>query len=153
MRQITRIFIIFLLTSCADNSKNTIDSRPIDSAKERIEVLEKEIIKKSEFHDAEFLLFNVNGFSKSRNAIPGASSWDYQFVVKVEPTMVTNWTIGFQKSDNKEYETGWTDDLVAHRDNNWERKSTPQLYNRVDDNTIVIVYQKEGIVFKRVIAN
>ncbi|NRA12803.1 MAG: hypothetical protein HRT57_12670 [Crocinitomicaceae bacterium] len=67
--------LIFVLSSCSDSSR--LDSDNYETKEERVEVLKKEIKSFSEFENAEFKLFNVNGFSNSRTTVPGASSWDY----------------------------------------------------------------------------
>jgi hypothetical protein len=154
MRTIYKITVLFFVfASCINSHKsNTLTSIGIEDANDRITILKKEIISKSEFHDAEFLLFNVNGFTTSRvTTIPGPSSWDYQFAIKVEPSEIKNWIVDFTKVDTKEYIADWANNLVIHRNQNWERKSASEVYKRENGNTVVIVYQKEGILFKRII--
>lgn len=154
MRSVCKITVLcFILASCANSHKNnTLTSVEIESTEDRIAILKREIVSKSEFQDAEFLLFNVNGFTNSRvTSIPGPSSWDYRFAIKVEPSEVKNWIADFTKIDAKEYTSDWINSLVIHRNQNWERKSAPEVYKREESNTFIIVYQKEGIVFKRIL--
>ncbi|WP_438426078.1 hypothetical protein [Aquimarina macrocephali] len=154
MRSVYKIIVLcFVLVSCVNSHKNnTLTSIETESAEDRIAMLKREIVSKSEFYDAEFLLFNVNGFTNSRiTSIPGPSSWDYQFAIKVEPLEVKHWIADFTKIDAKEYTSDWTNSLVIHRKQNWEIKSTPEVYKREESNTFIIIYQKEGIVFKRIL--
>ncbi len=154
MRSIYKITVLcFVLTSCVNSHKdNTRTSVEIERTEDRITTLKREIVSKSEFYDAEFLLFNVNGFANSKvTSIPGPSSWDYRFAIKVEPSEVKNWITDFTKIDTKEYTYDWTNDLVVHRNQNWERKSVPEVYKIEGSNVFIIVYKKEGILFKRVL--
>ena len=63
--QIAITFITtFTLISCFDSStENNLDSDHFSTKTERVAVLKKEIKPYSEFHDAAFELFNVNGFT------------------------------------------------------------------------------------------
>ncbi|TSE09367.1 hypothetical protein [Aquimarina algiphila] len=154
MRHIYKITVLcFVLTSCVNShNNNTLTSVEIESTEDRVATLKREIVSKSEFHDAEFLLFNVNGFANSRvTGIPGPSSWNYRFGIKVKPSEIKNWIADFTRIDAKEYTFDWTNDLVVHRNQNWERKSVPEVYKREDGNTFIVVYQKEGIVFKQIL--
>ena len=79
--------LILGLYSCSEiSNSNKLDSDNYKTKEERVEVLKKEIESFSEFGNAEFELFNVNGFSNSRTTLPGASSWDYKFAIKVKPS-------------------------------------------------------------------
>lgn len=153
MRVVYSVLILcIVLTSCTTSHKNTLNSMDIEDVGDRIIILKREIMSKSDFHDAEFLLFNVNGFTNSRSTtIPGSSSWDYQFVIKVKPSEIKNWIVDLIKVDTKEHPIDWAINLIAHRSQNWQIKSKPQVYKRENSNTIAIVYQKEGILFKRII--
>lgn len=145
--------ITFLLSSCkktTNQNPNILDSTNYKTSTERVQVLKNEIISKSDFNDAEFVLFNVNGFTKNdRLAIPGASSWDYKFVIKINPSDIDKWTEDFVKFDPKEYNLNWTKAITNNRLNNWKTKSQPEFYRRSNNEVILIVYRKESILFKR----
>ena len=141
-------------TSCADaTNPNQLDSAEIESKIERMVTLKPEIVAMSEFSNAEFQLFNVNGFSNSRTLLPGASSVDYKFVVKVKPSEIDKWTEGMQKIEKPEENEDWIKKLIEKRKSDWTHNSEPEYYERKGADVIQILYRQEGIVFKRVIAH
>ena len=142
---------IFLFFGCGETSNNKLDSDDYNSKEERIEKLKVEIKSFSDFQDAEFELFNVNGFHNDRTSIPGASSLDYKFVVKIDSSNISKWTCKMKEVQLKDYNYSWTTEIVKNRKQNWRFKSKPQFFKREGVNTIVIVYKNEGILFKRII--
>jgi len=148
----TLLVAIFGLTSCFEtkNSRH-LDSNDYDSKKERVEILKKEIMFKSNFENAEFELFNVNGFSNGRTTVPGASSWDYKFVIKVKLSDADKWTEGMIKVEPKDYEIDWTKKIIEKRKNEWTTNSQPEFYTRKEGEVMLVLYRTEGIIFKRVI--
>jgi hypothetical protein len=79
------ISIIFgLIISCSTDSTTRLDSDDCENKKDRIDRLKMEIRSFSDYQDAEFELFNVNGFHHQRMSVPGASSCDYKFAVRVD---------------------------------------------------------------------
>jgi hypothetical protein len=145
-------FLLAFSTSCfTDHSDSTkLNSREYDSKTERIAQLKSHITSFSEFQDAEFELFNVNGFDNQRLSVPGASSWDYKFVVKVETDSIPKWTAGMTEIECQEQEMDWTKELIQHRKQNWVTHSKPKCFVRSGENVTLFVFRKEGIVFKRV---
>ncbi len=142
--------VVLALHGCSGSGDaNRLDSEDYSDQQERVAVLKDEIVAASGFEDAAFKLFNVNGFSNDRTLIPGASSWDYQFAVKVNPVDVNQWTEGLEKG--KPYDDTWTTALVASRKEAWQTSSTPEFYTRANSNVTLIVYRPEGIIFKRVV--
>ena len=151
---ITTLLIIFIISSCAEPQKsNELDSDEYETIVERIHTLKNNIKSQSEFNNAEFELYNVNGFSSSRTMIPGASSADYKFVIKVKPYLINKWIDGMIKTKSKQENLAWTKDIIAKRKNHWLTNSTPEFYTREKDNVLMIVYRTEGIIYKRVIIN
>jgi|TARA_R100000789_G_C2886039_1_gene116009 hypothetical protein len=146
------LIIILTLNSCTDSKNiNQLDSDDFVTKTERIKALKTEIKSQSEFNDAEFELFNVNGFSKSRESVPGASSLDYRFVIKVKNSDIEKWTEGMTKIDLPDENINWTKDIIEKRKNEWSTKSLPEFYNREKSNVLLIVYRDAGIIYKRVI--
>jgi hypothetical protein len=144
--------IILALCSCSETSNsNKLDSDDYNTKEERIEVLKKEIKSFSEFENAEFELFNVNGFSNSRTTLPGASSWDYKFAIKVKPSDIDKWTDGMVLVDSGNYDDSWLKKLIQKRTNDWRTVSEPEIYTRKGDDVIMVVYKTEGKIFKRVV--
>ena len=154
MNKIKLIFCLLIigLSSCSDSSnQNILDSDNYDTKEERVEVLKKEIKSFSEFENAEFELFNVNGFSNSRKMVPGATSLDYKFAIKVNPSEVDKWTDGLIAIESDNYDYNWMKKIIKKRTNDWRMDSEPEFYTRKGDNVIMIVYRSEGVIFKRVI--
>jgi arsenate reductase-like glutaredoxin family protein len=146
------LVIIFLISSCSTENKTILNSDEFKTKNERIENLKKEIISKSEFYDTEFELFNVNGFTKSRNYVPGVTSLDYKFVLKVNPKDVDKWTIGMIKTNLNDSEINWTKKIVEKRINEWKTLSSPEFFSIENKKVLLILYRSEGIIYKRIIS-
>lgn len=152
----TLLICIILLTGCNEgdiDSETRMNSRNIQNDLERIKLLKKEIIAPTEFSDAEFDLFNVNGFSSSKPMVPGASNWDYKFAIRSNTADLLPWTNGMFRFNKEDYDDSWTRNLIKHRAENWRTDSEPEFYLRKGSNVTLIWYRKEGIIFKRAIAN
>ena len=152
-----RLFISFCLIlswSCSStNNSNKLDSIDFPVKAERIRTLEKEVKLYSPILDAEFSLFNANGFSNSRTSVPGASSWDYKFGVKVHPNDLDNWVIEMDQIERKNYNTHWIEEIIPASRNTWQRTSQSELYTRRHSNVVVLLYRQEGFIFKRIMAD
>lgn len=148
--------IIFWLGCFADandvNDPNKLNSDNFSNQAERIQKLGQQIKSFSKFTDAEFELFNVNGFQNSRTTTPGASSWNYKFVVKIEPSDLPKWRNGFRNFVPNGYDDSWMKRITASRSENWTTTSTPKYYKRVNSDVTMIIYEEEGFVFKQVVA-
>ena len=144
--------LIALLSSCKNNNSNStiLNSKDYEDKTERINVLENQIKTYSAIIDADFELFNVNGFNNERIIIPGASSIDYKFVIKIDTADISKWTNGMNETTLSENDSSWINSLKEHRKQNWETNSTPQFYINDEKNITVIVFKSEGILFKRV---
>ncbi|MBU2926702.1 hypothetical protein [Winogradskyella psychrotolerans] len=157
MKKLTLITSLIYLgfCSCSDfHNSNLLDSDNYNTREKRIECLKYEIKAKSDFENAEFELFNVNGFTNSRpTSIPGASSWDYKFVIRVKSSDINKWTEGMQKTQPTNYDISWTKAIVEKRASDWQTTSQPEFFKRKTANVMVIVFRNEGIIYKRVIAN
>ena len=156
MRKIFSIIAVLTLcvSSCSNhNNTSKLDSDEFESVEQRIQALKKEIIPASDFKNAEFELFNVNGFSNSRTIVPGASSVDYKFVVQVKTSDIDKWTKEMVKIQTLEGDQNWMTEIVKNRKEEWQTESQPEFYKRQDENVQLIVYKTEGIIFKRVLAD
>lgn len=147
------IILTLILTSCSEVTR--LDSDEFTTIEDRIEILEKEVRVFSEIQDAEFELFNVNGFKSQSHGltITGASSWDYKFVVKVDSADIGKWTEGMVKFDTDDYDDNWTREIVNERSENWKTTCEPAYFVRQDENVKLVLFQDNGIIFKRVITN
>ncbi|MES1181868.1 MAG: hypothetical protein ABUL44_03645 [Flavobacterium sp.] len=144
---------ILLLMSCSTNT-DRMDSLELSEKEERITTLRPEIKAYSDFSDAEFELFNVNGFSNSRSSItvPGSSSWYYKFAIKINPSDIAKWTTGMRQVDSVS-DIQWTKQIIVKRKENWKVESPPKYFVREGDDVEMIVYEKEGFIFKKIINN
>ncbi len=149
VKTITTVLIAFFIYSCT-GSNTTINSQDYDDPVDRVEILKNKIVSSSDFTDAEFSLFNVNGFSDGRTTVPGASSWNYEFGIKVDTADIDNWTEGMSRGDSANYNLSWTIDVTGKRSTSWTTLSEPEIYQRGEEDVIVILYRNEGIVFKRI---
>ncbi|MDB4293338.1 hypothetical protein N9954_08020 [Maribacter sp.] len=153
LRFIISISILALIGCAESKDSRQLDSDEFETKEERIAALKNEIIFQSDFDNAEFELFNVNGFSNSRASLPGASSWDYKFAIKVNPADIDNWTKGMSKGKPTDYNFVWTKEIVKERAPEWTTNSQPEFYTRKGDNVTMLIYRFEGILFKRIITN
>lgn len=143
---------IAIAMSCGEQEEsNTLDSARYPSKVERITVLKNEIVVKSDIQDAEFHLFNVNGFSNSRTVLPGASSWNYTFAIKVDTQDVDKWLAGMTPVKSLDSNTDWARELVKAKSTGWVTNGSPEIYIREGYEVQLIVYRNEGIIFKRIV--
>ncbi len=140
--------VVTKLISCSQDSGKIIDENTsYIPSEQRINVFKCLYKPPTEIDDVEFDLFNVNGFSNHRTTVPGASSWQYRFVIKVNPTNIDKWLDGVVKMDI-DYNAGWMKNLIHCRKEKWRIKSTPEIYVHEESRTAIIVYREEGILFK-----
>lgn len=154
MNYLLAIILFLAFTACnnssVDNTK--LDSSNYKTKEERIDALKKEVVLSSEIEDAEFELFNVNGFHNDRtNSVPGSSSADYKFLVKVDTSNIIKWTDEMVASDSSKYDDLWVKQLMTESKGAWQTKTFPNIFVRPESNTTVLVYRKEGIICKRII--
>lgn len=174
MKKLNIVFFIFFIIfcfSCSNNEKlnreknngsegrvddtsneRKLSSENIGNAKERVAVLSREIKMFSNIENAEFDLFNVNGFSNTSLFFPGASSWRYLFVIKVLPEDIEKWKTDLIAVEHINETPKWALDLIKIRNTEWNITSTPKFYTRNESGSVeIIIFEKEGIIFKRII--
>lgn len=146
------IITIGLFTSCTSSVPNStkLDSDDCKNKADRIDKLEMEIKSFSDLQDAEFELFNVNGFHNQRTSVPGASSWDYKFVVRIDTIDFLKWTSGMKEVELTDYDDSWTKEITKHRKQNWVTYSKPLYFIRNGEDVTMLVFKNEGIIYKRV---
>ena len=146
-----------MLSACSENT--LLDSDTYDTPEERVEVLGKVIQTFSPIKDAEFELFNVNGFNDSDGlSIAGASYSNFKFAVKVDTADIHKWRDGMIKFDPPQhYNKTWIKDIVKNAGENWQTTTAPTYYHRTNLpegwSTTVVEFYAEGIVFKQVVMN
>jgi len=146
------VFVCFLCGCSGSSTTSRLDSDDYSSKSERVEALKKEINESSDFDNAEFELFNVNGFSNSRASVPGASSWDYKYVVLVNPSDVDKWIKGMTPIGSAKYDLSWTSQIIQQRSSDWLTSGEPELYIRSGEDNVLVLYRNKGIIFRRIIA-
>ena len=142
-----------LTFSCAQSksSDSKLDSDELESKADRIEILKNEIKNFSDIKDAEFELFNVNGFHDQRISIPGASSWDYKFAVRVDTADAFKWRAEMTAVVLDNYDDSWTREIVKNRKQYWQTSCGPVYYMRPGENVTIIEFPEDGIIFARII--
>ena len=152
-----RVFLSILIClgiqSCNSNNSTTLTSRYIADRSERINILKREVKVFSELKDAEFYLVNANGFSNQRISVPGASSLNYQFVIKIDTNDISKWTEGMSEVTNYSTNNYWMDKLFISRKENWNVHSIPKVFTRIGDSVSMFVYEDEGIIYKKLSSN
>jgi len=93
--------------------------------------------------------FHIQYWNNSGGGVPGPSEWDIRFAVKVPLQSISNWTKDFHPVHPNVINSGWWADLPLTA-NIWTRHSVPKYYQRPDSKTYQVVYEDEGIIFKRV---
>ncbi|MCK4636077.1 MAG: hypothetical protein KAT32_04385 [Candidatus Moranbacteria bacterium] len=156
MKKIIICFTIIFITACNSNNSTNLDSSNFSSSAEKIEILSKEIKMFSEVADAEFRLFNTDGFSDSRKlSVPAPPIYDYKFVVKLNKNNLNNWKDDMTEvqENNFNFETEWTVELIERNKDDWKVSSKPKYYiwkNNSDETFVyMIIYEKEGVIFRR----
>lgn len=156
--KLEKCFFMFLLlinllpTGCSSNHTSKLDSDNYSTATARVKALKNEIIAPSDFTDAAFELYNVNGFSNSRFSVPGASSWDYRFAVKIAQADIVKWTQEMTRMTELNIDLEWTRQITRLENTKWHTQSQPEYFQKPEEDVFLIVYRNESIVFKRVIA-
>lgn len=123
-----------------------LDSKEIEDRLVRVEKLKMIVDLPSDIYDTKFKLFDVNGFGEARSyEIPGPSSWNYVYAVKVDSNDIAKWVEGQSKPiDSSDYETIKS---FLDMDNTWKLKSTPEYYE-VNSKENVFVFRHESIIIK-----
>ncbi|MCE2994790.1 MAG: hypothetical protein ACK5PC_14105 [Cyclobacteriaceae bacterium] len=153
MDKLSKTLIILVLTTSSCSETTRLDSDEFSTAEERVEILKQEVKCFSDIKDTEFELFNVNGFHNSSGPlVPGASSWDYKFAIRVDTVDITKWREGMIKFDPQDYDDTWTKEITKDRRENWLTSSPPTYYVRQGEKYVTMVeFYLDGIIFKRVI--
>lgn len=153
MKNIKSIVILITLLICLSCSNKTkLKSNIINDKTERIRILNKEVKIFSEIQNGEFDLFNENGFGDDFLSVPGASYSYYLFSVKIKPNDIEKWKEGLIEKEGEIKKEKWVFDLIKVRRNEWIFNSEPKFYTRKEETGVdIIIFEKEGIIFKRII--
>lgn len=147
---------LLIIRACLPK-KMEINSFEISDKKERIENLSEEIAVFSEILDAEYNLFKSSGFGFTSDFILsglGPTDITYKFAVKVKPSDVVKWKKGLIETKGDIKNERWIQELTQVRKQNWPTSSTPVFYTRPNEiNLTIVIYEKEGLIFKQIIQN
>jgi hypothetical protein len=80
----------------------------------------------------------------SGGMVPGPSDWDIQAVLKVASQDLSAWTQNAKETAAKQ-DLAWGYSLAQQR--GWKLLPAPKIYTA--PGKIVVVFEKEGIIFKR----
>ncbi|HBW35622.1 MAG: hypothetical protein VR66_05055 [Peptococcaceae bacterium BRH_c23] len=75
-----------------------------------------------------------------------------RFAVKVKEEDIDKWTEGFNESTGQVVNLNWWTELPMGSIE-WKWNSLPKFYKKPDQKTYLVVYEAEGIIFKRVTTN
>ncbi|SHJ06338.1 hypothetical protein [Pseudozobellia thermophila] len=142
-----------MLCSCSDEEiKKELYSLNYGTKAERVATLKKEIEVHSDFENAEFLLYNSKGFTFHVNTFYLPEYRDYRYVIKLNPEDIDKWLKGFEKVNPSESFEEWPDKLIRIRRDEWPLQSTPEYYAMENEMVYMLVYRKEGVIFKKAIS-
>lgn len=150
--------VLSLLSACQQKSpkstNSTLYSEDFDTAKERVIELKKHIKEFSDFNDAHFKLFNVNGqFLGERVVIPGPSSWDYQYVIVLDSSDIKKWLRHLTHIGKISDVQPWVINLNQQLQTPIDLTKGGENYLIKGDSNYGIAYPKQGILFRRIINN
>jgi hypothetical protein len=113
---------------------------PNDAAK--IEFLRRYLKLPSEVQAAEF---HIGYKANQQGMARGPSDFDIRAVTKVPPDKVGRWAEDMPKVEP--FDISWAQELLP-KEERWTVRSSPTFYAR--DRVLVVTFEPEGIVFKRV---
>lgn len=119
----------------------------------KVKTLKKHIAMFSKIIDTEYDIYNINGLNDGFS-LPGPSSWDYKIIIKLDKKYLNLWLDGFKLSSNQKYDLSWGYDLITQK-KEWKISSKPKIYfrpeyeNQHSTYVLIAVFEKEGILFKR----
>jgi hypothetical protein len=91
--------------------------------------------------------FHIVYHDNMANGVPGPSDWDMQVAIKVAPSDLPRWTAGMEQIALDKTDLAWGYALLP-QEGRWAIATQPALYRRAG--TIMAVFEREGIIFKRV---
>lgn len=126
---------------------NTYSSE-FDSDEKKIAFLRKYLAFPSEVEATEFHII----YHDNSSGLPGPSDYSIVAVIKIEPTHVNDWVKNMRPRSEK-IDLAWGFNLLPNSDVKWKVISPPQIYTSLDGNSMTVVFQTEGIIFKRIQTN
>jgi hypothetical protein len=133
---------VLVMVFFAAEAKRTTDTRSSDFSDDQAKMafLKKYLKMYSEIEATEFHV----RYQDNSGLVPGPSNWDMQVVMKIPRDKLGPWTTGLKKTDQADLSWGY--DLLP-KDERWAIRSKPTIYCR--GQTVVAVFESEGIVFKQ----
>ncbi len=148
MRRLYHILFLILLSFAACESENrTTDTRSTKFSQEgeKIAFLKRYVKLFSPVSAAEYhIVYHDN----SGGLLPGPSEWDIKIALVIAPSDVPKWIAGFREAGKDECDLSWVREIPLEG-HPWIRGGRPRCYLRPGTETELVVYGKEGILFKR----
>lgn len=141
--------IVFLGVAFSCDQRNTeLTSETFQTSEKRVQQLKQQIVAPTDFRDAQFRLFNVNGFSRSVAGVPGASSYDYKFILKIDPNDMNAWTKGLKEASGRDMK--WINELIQNEEKSWFPTNQGEQYYSDERNVLLVLFRKDSLLAKRV---
>lgn len=140
------IFIIFYSATPATGSKNITthtNSSVFRSKDEKFSFLKKYYVVISDVEDVEYI---IDYYDNSSGFPPGPSDSYIRVALKINPQDIGKWLKGYEEIPAEEMGKGWLNDLPNTKE--WNISSTPKYYKQ--NNSMMVIYQSEGIIFERI---
>ena len=139
------ISILYIGCGAKDRSTDT-RSKTFTTDEQKIDFLKKYVrlyssVKATEFH----IIFHDN----STGLVPGPSDWDIKVALLIESADIYKWLTEFTELTDEQCEITWVSEILPEEPR-WNRASKPQFYKRSGKNVELTVYEKEGILLKRI---
>ena len=137
------LLLVLLITSC--DSRTTVKSSDIQSAKNRIKELGKLFVLRSEIIDAEYEIYDVNINNRS---IPGPTDRDYRVVLKVKPEDLEKWNDPELSIPSLPLDIKWAEKL-ASGNQVFDLSGPGMQYS--NEHKQMTVFQDSGIILIRIV--
>jgi len=144
--------IVFYLISRDRNTEpptTKTKSSSFSIKEQKLAFLTKYVKEYSDVYNAEYSIEYQNN---NYGFVPGPSEWDIRVVLKVQPEKVSDWVEGFQEVSEEMVHFDWWGELDIN-EHEWNRNSKPRFYKRKNQDVYIIVYEVEGIIFKKITTN
>ncbi len=142
------LFLTFLPIVACESANRSTDtySTNFSQESEKIVFLKKYVKCFSPVSAAEFhIIYHDN----STGLVPGPSDGDLKIVIRIAPSDIPKWTAGFREVEKDDIDLSWIPDIPLEV-SRWKSVSRPGYYRRPGGKVEMVVYGKEGVLFKRI---
>ena len=145
------VFILIFQTSCSvtgraagreENLTTNTWSANIKDHDGKIEFMEKYLVCPTKVLDAEYhIVFQDN----SKGLVPGPSDWRITAMIKINPDDIAEWTKNMEEISEKQMDRTMLDELTIP---DWDLSGEAAYYKRPNEQSYLVVYEKQGILLK-----